>query len=64
MTDWPKSYTSIHITYRVRGIAIDRAAVERAVVLAETKYCTVAGSLKPPISWTIEILAEPTPATV
>ena len=63
MTDWPKSYTGIHITYRVRGIDIDRAAVERAVVLAETKYCTVAGSLKPPISWTIEILSEPTPAT-
>ncbi len=62
MPDWPKSYTSIHVTYRVTGIDIDRAAVERAVYLAETKYCTVAGSLKPPITWTIEIVSEPAPA--
>lgn len=61
MPDWPKSYTSIHITYRVRGANIDVAAVERAVELAETKYCTVSGSLRPAITHSVEVIQEPEP---
>jgi len=38
-TEHPKVFTSIEIEYLVHGEAIDRAAVERAVDLSETKYC-------------------------
>lgn len=55
MPDWPKAYTSIHVTYRVKGVNIDAAAVERAVELAETRYCTVSASLSAPITHSIEI---------
>ncbi len=35
----PKVFTQIEIEYVVKGNAIDRTAVERAVELSETKYC-------------------------
>lgn len=35
----PKVFTSIEIEYLIKGESIDRAAVERAVELSETKYC-------------------------
>jgi len=38
-TEHPKVFTSIEIEYLVHGEAIDRAAVERAVELSESKYC-------------------------
>lgn len=37
--DHPRVYTRIHIEYQVTGRGVDRAAVERAVDLSETKYC-------------------------
>lgn len=58
MPDWPKAYTQIHVTYRVKGVNIDPAAVERAVELAETRYCTVSASLSAPITHSIEISDE------
>lgn len=58
MADWPKAYTQIHVTYRVKGVNIDPAAVERAVELAETRYCTVSASLSVPITHSIEISDE------
>lgn len=62
MPDWPKAYTHIHVTYRLKGVNIDPAAVERAVELAETRYCTVSASLNAPITHSIEIAAEPEPS--
>lgn len=37
--DHPKIFTNILITYSLCGRDLDRAAVERAVELSETKYC-------------------------
>jgi putative redox protein len=37
--DHPKVFTNIEIEYLIQGVGIDRAAVERAVELSETKYC-------------------------
>ncbi len=43
----PKRFTKILIEYVVTGHAVDPAAVERAVELSETKYCSAAASLRP-----------------
>jgi putative redox protein len=37
----PKVYTHIWLEYVVRGRSISPAAVERAIELSETKYCSV-----------------------
>ncbi len=39
--DHPKVYTHIELEYEVEGRGIDPAAVDRAVELSETKYCSV-----------------------
>lgn len=43
--DHPRIYTSIEIEYIVRGQGIDPRAVERAIELSETKYCSVSNML-------------------
>lgn len=43
--DHPRIYTSIEIEYIVRGHNIDSKAVERAIELSETKYCSVSNML-------------------
>ena len=42
----PKVFTKILITYKVTGKEIDRAAVERAVELSETRYCPAIAMLE------------------
>jgi putative redox protein len=42
----PKVYTEITIEYIVRGHQIDPKAVERAIELSETTYCSLSGMLK------------------
>jgi putative redox protein len=42
----PKRYTTIEVTFSVTGQSIDSEAVRRAIELSETKYCSVAASLK------------------
>ena len=44
-TEHPKVYTRIVLEYVVTGHQIDKTAVERAVELSETKYCSVGGML-------------------
>lgn len=44
-TDHPKVFTHIILEYVVTGRGLDRAAVERAVELSETKYCPAQGML-------------------
>lgn len=39
--DHPRVYTRIELEYMVKGRGIDPGAVERAVELSETKYCSV-----------------------
>jgi putative redox protein len=43
----PKRFTSFVVEYVVTGKGIDPDAVERAVELSETKYCTVMATLRP-----------------
>ena len=45
--DWPRQFVSIHTEYLITGESIKAAAVERAIELSETKYCTVSNSLHP-----------------
>jgi putative redox protein len=42
----PKKFTSFMVEYVVTGRGIDPDAVERAVELSETKYCTVMATLR------------------
>lgn len=41
----PRIYTAIDVVHRVRGRGVDPRAVERAVELSETKYCSVSAML-------------------
>jgi len=54
----PKRYTSITLVHRVSGRGVPRAAVEEAVRLSATKYCSVHFTLDPamPIENVIEIV--------
>ena len=42
----PRKYTEIEIVYTVTGQNVDPAAVERAIELSETKYCSVSATLR------------------
>ncbi len=43
--DYPQVYTDIMLEYIVRGHNVDPKAVERAIELSETKYCSVSAML-------------------
>ena len=43
--DYPMVYTKIHIEYVVTGRDVSTEAVERAIELSETKYCSAAAML-------------------
>lgn len=43
--DHPQVFTNATIEYRLKGKNIERAAVERAVELSETKYCSAQAML-------------------
>ncbi len=55
--DHPRRYVKIEIKYVVTGHNIDPEAVQRAIELSETKYCSVAASLRPgaPVTTSFEI---------
>lgn len=57
-TEHPKSFTKIEMVHRVRGHDVPHAAVEEAVRLSETKYCSVHHSLDPRIEMTSRIEIE------
>lgn len=44
-SEHPKAWTKMHIEFVVWGHDIDPAAVERAIELSETKYCSVTATL-------------------
>ncbi len=44
-SDHPRVYTRIHLEYIVRGKGVDPQAVERAIELSQTKYCSVSAML-------------------
>lgn len=41
----PRVYTRIEVVHRLRGRGLEPAAVEHAIELSDTKYCTVHGML-------------------
>ena len=43
--DHPKVYTQIHLEYVVKGKGVDPQAVERAIELSQSKYCSVSAML-------------------
>jgi putative redox protein len=43
----PRAYTRIEVRHVVRGRGVSEAAVAAAVELSETKYCSVAATLRP-----------------
>jgi putative redox protein len=60
INEHPKLYTKVEIVHRVRGRNISAAAVEEAIRLSDTKYCSVHAMLHHgvPITSRFEILPE------
>lgn len=54
----PKVFTSIHLRFVVRGKALDRAVVERAVALSHEKYCSATAMLAHTANITHEVTVE------
>ena len=59
--DYPRSYTSMTVHHIITGHSISRVAVAHAIELSDTKYCSVADTLRPKveIQSTFEIIEEP-----
>ena len=55
----PKSYNKIETEFIVRGYDIDPKAVERAIWLSQTKYCSVINSLKAELVSSFRVEPEP-----
>jgi putative redox protein len=51
--EYPRSYTSMTVHHILTGIDLSPKAVSQAIELSETKYCSVAATLRP----TVEILS-------
>lgn len=47
--EYPRSYTSMTVHHIVTGYAIAAKAVAQAIELSETKYCSVAATLRPQV---------------
>ena len=54
--DYPQRYTRIHIEYVLSGRDIKPNAVEQAIQLSETKYCSASASLNADIDSTYRIV--------
>ena len=48
----PRSYTSMEVHHIVRGRRISAKSVAQAIELSETKYCSVAATLRPGVKIT------------
>src|SRR6185369_15815130 len=60
--EYPRKYTSMNVHHILTGRSISTKAVAQAIELSETKYCSVAATLRPTveIQSTFEIIEEPT----
>jgi putative redox protein len=47
--DFPRSYTTMTVHHVLRGKNISAKAAEQAIELSETKYCSVAATLRPTV---------------
>ena len=59
--DFPRSFRKIQMHHIIKGRHVSRKSVTTAIELSDTKYCSVAATLRPAaeISSTFEILEEP-----
>jgi putative redox protein len=46
----PRAYTSMNVRHIVKGFNISKQAVAQAIELSETKYCSVAATLRPTVT--------------
>jgi putative redox protein len=44
--EFPRSFTQLHVKHIVRGRNVSAEAVARAIKLSDTKYCSVAATLR------------------
>ena len=44
--EYPRSYTRLYVKHIVRGRAVSEAALASAIELSDTKYCSVAATLR------------------
>ena len=60
--EYPRSYTSMKVHHILKGRSISAKAVADAIELSDTKYCSVAATLRPTveIQSSFEIIEEPT----
>jgi len=60
--EYPRSYTAMNVHHIITGTSISPTAVAHAIELSETKYCSVAATLRPTveIQTSFEIIEEPT----
>lgn len=60
-TEHPRAFTRMELRHIVRGHKVSEQSVARAVELSETKYCSVAATLRPgvEIATSYEIVEEP-----
>ena len=58
--EFPKSYTRLYVKHIIRGRGVAETAVARAIELSDTKYCSVAATLRgsAEIVTSYEIVAE------
>ena len=56
----PKRYTDIHIEYVLYGEGIKPKAVERAIELSETKYCSAIASVNAKVTSSYRIVEQGT----
>jgi putative redox protein len=47
--EYPRKYTSMNVHHILTGIGISPKAVAQAIELSETKYCSVAATLRPTV---------------
>jgi len=52
----PRRYTHIHVEYVLTGTGITERAVERAIELSQTKYCSAIGSLNAKVTHSFRIV--------
>ena len=52
-TEHPRAFTRMEVRHIVRGHQVSEKAVAQAIELSETKYCSVAATLRP----TVEIIS-------
>ena len=46
-SEHPRAFTRIEVVHRVRGRELSATAIEEAIRLSDTKYCSVHASLAP-----------------